>query len=197
MPSGGAQIVFLLITSFLASKLRNARVLLMILNTTVAMIGMVLVYTLKVQAGRMSGLAFSAIFAINIPIALSLITSNVSGFTKRSTVSAIMFVAYCLGNICGPQFYLTREAPRYDVCYSLYRTSSHLLTMSQLGLRSSLAGYAFGIAFLICLYIYYQYENRRRDRVYGSVAEVGSDQELADELSNKTDRTITSFRYMM
>jgi hypothetical protein len=66
-----------------------------------------------------------------------------------------------------------------------------------LGLRSSLAGYAFSIAFLICLYLYYQYENRRRDKVYGSIEAVGSDQELADELSNQTDRTITSFRYML
>jgi branched-subunit amino acid transport protein AzlD len=123
MPSGGTEILFLLVTSLLASKLRNARVLLMIFNTTVAMIGMVLVYSLKDQAGRMSGLAFSAVFAINIPIALSLITSNVSGFTKRSTVSAIMFVAYCLGNICGPQFYLTREAPRYEVCHRSFYSS--------------------------------------------------------------------------
>lgn len=124
MPSGGAEILFLLFTSFLASKLRNARVLLMIFNTTIAMVGMVLVYSLKEQAGRMSGLAFSAVFAVNIPIALSLITSNVSGFTKRSTVSAIMFVAYCVGNICGPQFFLTRQAPRYEVCHSPFHSSS-------------------------------------------------------------------------
>lgn len=66
-----------------------------------------------------------------------------------------------------------------------------------MGLRSSLAGYSISIMFLILLYLYYNYENRRRDRVYGNESEVGSDQELADELSNQTDRTIKSFRYMM
>jgi len=66
-----------------------------------------------------------------------------------------------------------------------------------MGLTSSLAGFALSITFLICLYLYYQYENRRRDKLYGSVPAVGSDQELADELSNHTDRTIKSFRYML
>lgn len=51
--------------------------------------------------------------------------------------------------------------------------------------------------FLILLFVYYQYENRRRDKVYGLVSSVDSEEELADELSNQTDRSITSFRYMI
>ncbi|OBT75783.1 hypothetical protein VF21_05577 [Pseudogymnoascus sp. 05NY08] len=180
MPTGGNEIVFLLITSSLASLLPHARVLIMIFNCVVAMVGLVLVYSLKSQAGQMTGVVFAATYAINIPICLSLITSNVSGFTKRSTVSAIVFAMYCVGNIAGPQFYLERQKPRY-----------------QMGLISSLAGYVFGTTSLICLYTYYRYENRRRDRVYGSESEVNTSQELTDELSNETDRTITSFRYMM
>jgi len=128
MPSGGVQILFLVITSFLASYLRNVRVLVMIFNTTVAMVGMVLVYCLDSQAGRMSGLVFAAAFAINIPLSLSLITSNVAGFTKKSTVSAILFIAYCLGNIIGPQFYLTRQAPKYKVSQSQSPSSFWFLT---------------------------------------------------------------------
>lgn len=88
----------------------------MILNCVVAMVGMVLVYSLKSQAGQMTGVVFAATYAINIPLCLSLITSNVSGFTKRSTVSAIVFVMYCVGNIAGPQFYLESQKPRYQVC---------------------------------------------------------------------------------
>lgn len=115
LPGGGAEIVFLVITSFLASYLRNARVLLMIFNTVVSMVGMVLVYCLDSQAGRMTGLVFSIVFAMNIPISLSLITSNVAGFTKRSIVSSLLFVGYCVGNIVGPQFFLTSESPVYKV----------------------------------------------------------------------------------
>lgn len=121
MPSGGVQILFLVVTSFLASRLRNARVLLMIFNTTVAMVGMVLVYCLKDRAGRMSAIVFAAAFAVNIPLSLSLVTSNVAGFTKKSTVSAILFISYCLGNIAGPQFYLARQAPQYKVSHERSR----------------------------------------------------------------------------
>ncbi|KFY11409.1 hypothetical protein V492_04490 [Pseudogymnoascus sp. VKM F-4246] len=180
LPSGGAEIVFLVMTSFLASYLPNARVLLMIFNTVVSLVGMVLVYCLDSQAGRMTGLVFAVVFAMNIPISLSLITSNVAGFTKRSIVSSLMFIGYCAGNIVGPQFFLSSEAPIYKS-----------------GLASSLAGYSFSTFFLVCLYLYYHYENKRRDKLYGSETTIGSDQELADELSNQTDRTITSFRYVL
>jgi hypothetical protein len=115
LPMGGVEIVFLVITSFLASYLRNARVLLMIFNTAVSMVGMVLVYCLDSQAGRMTGLVFTVVFAMNIPISLSLVTSNVAGFTKRSIVSSMLFVGYCVGNIVGPQFFLASEAPVYKV----------------------------------------------------------------------------------
>lgn len=115
LPMGGAEIVFLVITSFLASYLRKARVLLMIFNTAVSLVGMVLVYCLDSQAGRMTGLVFTVTFAINIPISLSLVTSNVAGFTKRSIVSSMLFVGYCVGNIVGPQFFLSTEAPVYKV----------------------------------------------------------------------------------
>ena len=64
----------------------------------------------------MTGLCLGAVFAANIPLSLSLITSNVGGFTKKSTVSAMLFIAYCVGNIVGPQFYLTSEEPTYEVC---------------------------------------------------------------------------------
>jgi hypothetical protein len=35
--------------------------------------------------------------------------------TKKATVSAMLFVAYCTGNIIGPQLFLTKEAPKYEV----------------------------------------------------------------------------------
>lgn len=60
-----------------------------------------------------------------------------------------------------------------------------------------MSGLAFGIFFLICLYGFYIWENRRRDRLYGSPRQVTEAEELEDELSNKTDREIESFRYLV
>ncbi|KAJ5388899.1 hypothetical protein N7509_011440 [Penicillium cosmopolitanum] len=182
MPIGAAQLVFLVLTSGFATLVRQTRIFMMILNTTVSMIGMILIWKLGAdnQAGKMTGLCLGAVFAANIPLSLSLISSNVAGFTKKSTVSALMFAAYCIGNIVGPQFFLPKEKPVYAT-----------------GIKAAMSGLIFGIFFLICLYVYYVYENNRRDRVYGSTAELTEREELQDEFSNKTDHEIESFRYVL
>jgi hypothetical protein len=89
---------------------------------TLSLIGMIMVYTVSNEHKytRLAGIWIGAIFGANVPIALSLITSNVGGFTKRATVSAMLFIGYCAGNIIGPQFFYTREKPRYPVSLHLF-----------------------------------------------------------------------------
>lgn len=60
-----------------------------------------------------------------------------------------------------------------------------------------MAGLVFGIFFLICLYVFYVWENRRRDQRYGSPRQLTEAEELQDEFSNKTDHEIESFRYVL
>lgn len=118
MPIGGVQIIFLLTMSPIASYVPSARVFCMLFTTVVSMMGMLLVWKLDPSnaAGRVVGLSFSAAYVVNIPLSLSLITSNVAGFTKKSVTSASLFVGYCVGNIVGPQFFDESDAPHYQVC---------------------------------------------------------------------------------
>ncbi|EED14772.1 allantoate permease, putative [Talaromyces stipitatus ATCC 10500] len=182
MPSGAAQLIFLLLTSTIATFVRSTRIIMMIANCLVALIGFLLVYRLDPDArvAKMTGLCLGAVFAANIPLSLSLITSNVAGMTKKSTVSAMLFIAYCVGNIVGPQFYLASEEPTYDT-----------------GMRSAIAGICLGILSLVGLYVYYSWENRRRDRVYGSPETLT--EHLQSELLNVTvtDQENESFRYVL
>lgn len=60
-----------------------------------------------------------------------------------------------------------------------------------------MSGLVLSLFFLLCLYSYYSWENRRRDRLYGSPEQMTVGAELQDELSNKTDREIESFRYLL
>ncbi|KAJ5120946.1 uncharacterized protein N7515_010334 [Penicillium bovifimosum] len=182
MPIGGAQLVFLLLTTGFASVVPKSRILMMMVNTLVSMVGMILIWKVDDdnRAGKMTGLCLGSVFAANIPLSLSLISSNVAGFTKKSTVSALMFAAYCIGNIAGPQFFIPSEEPAYPT-----------------GIKAAMAGLAFGVFFLACLYVFYVWENRRRDRLYGSPRELTETEELQDELSNKTDHEIESFRYLL
>ncbi|PYH49737.1 MFS general substrate transporter [Aspergillus saccharolyticus JOP 1030-1] len=181
MPLGAAQVVFLCLTASVATFVPNTRILMMILNTTTSLIGMILVWRLDDdnQVGRLVGLSLGAVFAVNIPLSLSIISSNVAGFTKRSTTSALLFIAYCVGNIVGPQFFLSSEEPHYPT-----------------GMKAAISGLAFGAFFLMCLLAYYIFENRRRDRVYGPPVQMNETEELALGLSNRTDLEIEDFRYV-
>lgn len=117
MPMGAAQIVFLAISTVVASYIPSTRILMMIINCSASMVGMILIWKLgqDQQVGQVVGITLGAVFGVNIPLSLSLISSNVAGFTKRSVVSALLFVAYCVGNIVGPQFFMESEEPAYPV----------------------------------------------------------------------------------
>lgn len=41
-------------------------------------------------------------------------SSNTGGYTKRVTATALVFLAYCVGNIVGPHAFLAKEAPVYE-----------------------------------------------------------------------------------
>lgn len=117
MPGGVFQLSGLAFISLTSTYVKNTRVICMIAMVTLSLIGMIMVYTVSNEHKytRLAGIWLSAIFAADIPMALSLITSNVGGFTKRATVSAMLFIGYCTGNIIGPQFFYTREKPKYPV----------------------------------------------------------------------------------
>lgn len=117
MSFGGAEIVFIITSSIIATFIPSARVLVMISNLLISLVGMALVWKLEASnaAGRMVGLALSVVFAVNLPLSLSIVTSNIAGFSKRSVASGMIFVAYCVGNIVAPQFFFAWQAPVYKV----------------------------------------------------------------------------------
>ena len=117
MPIGAVEIIFILLISPIATFVPSARLLCMVFNTLVSLVGMLLVWKLDpdVIGGRVAGLALSVAYVVNIPLSLSIITSNVAGFTKKSVTSALLFIGYCVGNIVGPQFFYASEAPSYHV----------------------------------------------------------------------------------
>ena len=117
MSFGGAEIVFVITSSIIATYIPSARVLVMISNVLISCMGMALVWRLDADnaAGRMVGLTLSVVFAVNLPLSLSIVTSNIAGFSKRSVASGMIFVAYCVGNIVAPQFFYAWQAPVYKV----------------------------------------------------------------------------------
>ena len=67
------------------------------------------------RAARVAGACLTSAFSANLPMATSMVTSNITGFTKKATVMSMVFVAYCVGRIVGPHFFLDSESPKYQV----------------------------------------------------------------------------------
>lgn len=109
-------------------------------------------------------------------LATSLPMANTSGHSKKLTMNAMFFLAYCVGNIIGPQVFRASDAPDYSHGY--------------VGLLSCIA---VAIAAIIAYGTVCAMENRQRDREQADgIAE--DDEEVA--FSDLTDKQKRSFRYI-
>jgi ACS family allantoate permease-like MFS transporter len=68
-----------------------------------AIIGMVLIVALPLsnKVGRLIGYYMTQASPTPFVAILSLISTNVAGYTKKTTVAALYLIAYCVGNIIG------------------------------------------------------------------------------------------------
>ncbi|KAF1362673.1 hypothetical protein EJ07DRAFT_105838, partial [Lizonia empirigonia] len=48
-------------------------------------------------------------------LSMSVATANTAGHTKKVTTNAVLLIGYCLGNFIGPFFFITDQAPRYNL----------------------------------------------------------------------------------
>ncbi|KAH8669089.1 major facilitator superfamily domain-containing protein [Xylariales sp. PMI_506] len=121
MPAGAAQIMALWITGFVAAKVKGSRHLLMIGGNLVATLGSALIYALpdEKRVGRVLGYYLFAGFSAAFVLGLGLLQANVAGRTKKNVFTSSVFVSYCIGNLIGPQTFLTREAPRYQTGFAI------------------------------------------------------------------------------
>jgi MFS family permease len=123
------------------------------------------------KAGRLICYYLTGPYNASFVLILSLVTSNTAGHTKKVMTNAITFLGYCVGNIAGPFFYKTDQAPRYP-----------------LGIGSLLFSHFFEIIISVFLAIYMSWENRRRDRKYPNAVHHSFDD--VTDISNK------AFRYV-
>ncbi|KAH8924307.1 MFS transporter, partial [Atractiella rhizophila] len=120
----------------------------------------------------------TAPFNLTYIMVLSLIVSNTAGHTKKILTSAVTFVGMATGNLAGPFFYKTEEAPVFN-----------------LGLRSMLISILIEFVACVLLGVWYWYENRRREakaKVGGGVGPEKNETAFAD----LTDVQNPNFRYV-
>lgn len=103
-------------------------------------------------------------------LALSLVTRNIAGQTKKSVVIAINFIFWAVGNAIGPQTFRSNQAPRYLVAISVVLGCFVLLEVVLFALRT-----------------YYIYQNKKRDNLVER-GEVVADTAYTHSFEDVTDR---------
>ncbi|WWC59270.1 uncharacterized protein I303_101820 [Kwoniella dejecticola CBS 10117] len=91
----------------------NIRTLLMAGVTCLTVLGFALMAWTKAIAPRLIGYYLTGSSNAVFVLALSLVSGNVGGTTKKVLASAAIFLGVAVGNIVGPYSFLTKEAPTY------------------------------------------------------------------------------------
>jgi len=68
----------------------------------IALLGVILIVALPLHSGgRLAGYYMTQASPTPFVALLSLISSNIAGYTKKTTIAAMYLIAYCVGNIIG------------------------------------------------------------------------------------------------
>lgn len=183
LPVGGVECVAMLVAGGATLLFQNGRTIIMFLVCLPTMIGAILLTVLPFENtwGRCVGVWLLLCIPASYAVLLSLIASNIAGFTKKVTTTGLVFILYCVSNIVTPQLFIASESPYYGT-----------------GIRSMLVCMALTLALTVALGLYYVLENKRRDRVLAATPQAIIDaMTLQDEeYLDRTDKEdALKFRY--
>ena len=103
-PGGAVEVISLLACGYIGDRI-GQRILVSLSGLLVAILGMALIVGLPLanNGGRLAGYYLTQASPTPFVALLSLISTNVAGHTKKTTCAAFYLIAYCVGNILGPQ----------------------------------------------------------------------------------------------
>ncbi|POR35550.1 Putative transporter [Tolypocladium paradoxum] len=105
-PLGGLCFIVILLTGYLGSKFNNIRILMLIVTCLPVIAGCAIIWKSEWSyhaAAPVVGYSITGFFGGTVSLIITIGMSNVAGHTKKSFMAATIFVAYCVGNIVGPQ----------------------------------------------------------------------------------------------
>ncbi|KAI8953462.1 major facilitator superfamily transporter allantoate [Xylaria longipes] len=178
IPAGAVQVITLIGFGYLGRRFNN-RILINSLGPLLAILGLFLIRFLPSEnkGGRLAGYYLWGSSSTGFVCLLSLISSNIAGWTKKTTAAAMYLVAYCVGNIIGPQVFRPGDAP-------LYHTATTVLLV------------AFVLAYLVMIFIYFWC--RRQNITKASIrAAPGYSKIEGQEFMDLTDRENLEFIYAL
>ncbi|RAL12753.1 putative MFS allantoate transporter [Aspergillus homomorphus CBS 101889] len=103
---------------------------------------------LFIKVGRLICYYLTGPYNAAFVLILSMQIANTAGHTKKVVTNAVLFLGYCTGNIAGPFFYKTHQAPTYE-----------------LGIWSMIVCHLLEVVLISVLGFLLRWENQRRDRI--------------------------------
>ncbi|KAK7047621.1 hypothetical protein VNI00_006389 [Paramarasmius palmivorus] len=191
IPQGALVCIWIGLGAFLNGRLPNNSRTLVCMLFMLPTIGGTLGFLLAPQhavAGRLICYYLTGSYQASFVLALSLITSNTAGQTKKQITSAMIWLGACIGNISGmashstsvclalrylavgPFFYRAQDAPEY-----------------RLGIGSMLVSNCIEVGIFFLLRLYFQRANRRRDAQAKQMKDSGSINEIDDPTKQPTE----------
>lgn len=121
-PLGALCLVTILLSGYLSSKIPNIRLILLTANCLPVIAGCAMIWKSDWTyhaAAPVAGYSIIGTFGAVVSQTIVIGMSNVAGATKKSAMAAAIFVAYCVGNIVGPQLIKSQtKAQHYPELWS-------------------------------------------------------------------------------
>lgn len=138
IPQGAVTIFVMVGGAFLATKTQQTT-LVMHAWTIPAIIGTAIIYTFPPTPSNRIGLLFAFYGTVFFPgtgcLIFSLISRNIAGQTKKSTVLTLTFVFWAAGNMAAPQVFQSTDAPRYTNAFTAHFVIYLLFNLTLVAMR--------------------------------------------------------------
>lgn len=206
IPGGAVQCFALLIGGYVCTRWpKNTRCAMMLFANSVCIIGSGLLVGLPTHNkwGRLVAIWLCYFQGLGFSMSLTMVSSNVAGYTKKQLTGAILFTGYCVGNIIGPQTFITSEARKSSTIVNFYRISGltkRCLARYHSAYIAMLVGYSVKLLMVVVLYIFMWRSNKARDAEQAALGALSDEVEReaidlgmhdVTELDNK------GFRYIL
>lgn len=172
------QVIALVTCGILGDRYGN-RLLVCTSGMVLSIVGMLLIYCLDDdhKVGKLMGYYLTQASPTPFVAILSLISTNVAGWTKKTTVAAMYLVGYCVGNIIGPQVFQEKDAPQYKPA---------VITI--------VVCYVVSLLDVMFIYFWCKYQNKKKA---AARAEPGYQKMEGQEFYDLTDRENPEFVYSL
>ncbi|KAJ5017750.1 hypothetical protein K4K57_007663 [Colletotrichum sp. SAR 10_99] len=184
LPSSVVSAGSMIVWGTISIKYGNLRTWGMIVPLLPAIAGIAAVYgTMDTGAnkyGRVVAYWLINSYAVTWPFILTIVGQNIAGHTKRAFTNTLLLMVFAAGNIAGPFFFRSQDAPKYVLAIAII-----------------LVCFCAALLTAVVLRFYMTWENRRRDKKYGGVDGAQRVDGVRLGMHDKTDLENPDFRYVL